>query len=101
MAAITNFSWKGRGRVWVGDTSTGGLREMGNCTAVSLAFDTTEDELPDYRTTADGNYASDVQIVINGALGKDVAPCDPDVDGDGFVNAMDIQLVILGALDLI
>ena len=62
MTAITNFAWKGRGRVWVGDSATGGLREMGNCTAVSIAFDTTEDELPDYRTTADGNYASDVQI---------------------------------------
>lgn len=62
MAAITNFAWKGRGRVWVGDSATGGLRELGNCTSVSIAFDTTEDELPDYRTTADGNYASDVQI---------------------------------------
>lgn len=62
MTAISNFSWKGRGRVWVGDTATGALREMGNCSAVSIAFDTTEDNLLDYRTTADGNYASDVQI---------------------------------------
>ena len=29
MAAITNFAYKGRGRIWVGDSATGDLRELG------------------------------------------------------------------------
>jgi len=42
--------------------------------------------------------AVDVQLVINGALGIDVAPVDPDINGDGAVNAVDVQLVINAAL---
>jgi uncharacterized repeat protein (TIGR01451 family) len=43
--------------------------------------------------------ASDVQLVINAALGRPVAwPCD--VNGDGRVNATDVQSVINAALGL-
>ena len=43
--------------------------------------------------------AVDVQLVINRALGLSV-PQNCDVDGDGKVNAVDVQLVINGALGL-
>ena len=48
----------------------------------------------------DGNgfvNAIDVQLVINAALGSDGA-YDCDVDGNGFVDALDVQLVINAAL---
>jgi len=50
----------------------------------------------------DGNgfvNALDVQLVINAALGEDVS-WDCDVDGNGFVNALDVQLVINAALGI-
>jgi len=43
--------------------------------------------------------AVDVQLVINGALGLPVA-FPTDVDGDATTNAVDVQLVINGALGL-
>lgn len=47
----------------------------------------------------DGNLdgyvnAIDVQLVINATLDLDISPYDVDVDGDGEVKAADIQLVI-------
>ncbi len=44
--------------------------------------------------------AVDVQLVVNGALGIDIAPFDADVNSDGEVNAVDAQLVINAALGL-
>lgn len=44
--------------------------------------------------------AVDVQLVINGALGLDIGAADADVDNDGDVDAVDVQLVINGALGL-
>lgn len=44
--------------------------------------------------------AVDVQIVINGALGLDTGGADPDINGDGQVNAEDVQLVVNAALGL-
>ena len=38
------------------------------------------------------------RLVINGALGIDVAPYDPDVNADGAIDSIDIQLVINGAM---
>lgn len=49
----------------------------------------------------DGNGfvdAVDIQLVINGSLGIDISPFDADVNGDLEVNAVDIQLVINGVL---
>jgi hypothetical protein len=49
----------------------------------------------------DGNRlidATDVQLMINGALGLDIGNLDADVNGDASVNAIDVQLVINGAL---
>ncbi len=43
--------------------------------------------------------ATDVQLVVNSALGLAVAH-DCDVDGDGVVNALDIQRVINAALGI-
>jgi len=43
--------------------------------------------------------ATDVQLVINSALGIEV-PWGCDIDGDGFVNAVDVQLVINAALGI-
>jgi len=59
--------------------------------------------LPTERHPADINgdgalNAVDVQLVINGALGVDIAPYNPDITGDGAVNAVDVQLVINAAL---
>jgi hypothetical protein len=45
--------------------------------------------------------AVDVQLVINAALGLSIAPFNADVNGDGTVNAVDVQLVINAALGLI
>lgn len=45
--------------------------------------------------------AVDVQLVINGALGLPTPNADPDVNGDEVVNAIDIQLVINGVLGII
>jgi len=42
--------------------------------------------------------AVDVQLIINGALGLTIRPFDPDVNGDEAVNAVDVQLAINGAL---
>jgi len=44
--------------------------------------------------------AVDVQLVINAALGLSIAPFNADVNGDGAVNAVDVQLVINAALGL-
>ncbi len=44
--------------------------------------------------------ASDVQLVINGALGIDIGIANADVNRDGTVNASDVQLVINAALGL-
>jgi hypothetical protein len=44
--------------------------------------------------------AVDVQLVINGVLGIIIAPADGDVNGDGAVNAVDVQSVINTALGL-
>ena len=42
--------------------------------------------------------AIDIQIVVNAALGIDTSPHSGDASGDGFVNAVDIQLVINAVL---
>ncbi|MBI4560247.1 MAG: hypothetical protein HY706_21870 [Candidatus Hydrogenedentes bacterium] len=47
-----------------------------------------------------GIDASDVQLVINGALGLDVNGLVADVDGNGNVDAVDVQKVINAALGL-
>jgi len=55
------------------------------------------------RTDLDGDgtvNAVDVQLVINGALGLDIGDVIADVNGDGDVNAVDVQLVINAALGL-
>jgi len=44
--------------------------------------------------------AVDVQLVINAALGIDIGGLNADVNGDGFVNAVDVQLVINAALGI-
>ncbi|MBI4560304.1 MAG: carboxypeptidase regulatory-like domain-containing protein [Candidatus Hydrogenedentes bacterium] len=44
--------------------------------------------------------AVDVQLVINAALGINIAPFDADIDRDNTVNAVDVQLVINAALGL-
>ena len=63
MAAITNFAYKGRGRVWVGAAGTdSAMRELGNISALNLTFTTEEQTLRDYRTCAGGNYASSLQV---------------------------------------
>jgi len=47
---------------------------------------------------ADGRFdAADVQLVINGVLGRPVS-VDPDIDDDGRIDAMDVQLVINAVL---
>ncbi|MBI4557722.1 MAG: proprotein convertase P-domain-containing protein [Candidatus Hydrogenedentes bacterium] len=47
-----------------------------------------------------GVTATDVQLVINAALGLDIGGLDADVNNDNIVNATDIQLVINAALGL-
>jgi glucose/arabinose dehydrogenase len=42
--------------------------------------------------------AVDVQIVVNGALGLDTEGTDPDINDDTLVNAEDVQLAINAAL---
>jgi hypothetical protein len=44
--------------------------------------------------------AVDVQLVINAALGISIAPFNADVNGDGSINAVDVQQVINAALGL-
>lgn len=44
--------------------------------------------------------AVDIQLVINGALGIDIGGVDADVNGDNAVNAVDVQLVINAALGI-
>ena len=44
--------------------------------------------------------AVDVQLVINAALGISIAPFNADVNGSGSVNAVDVQLVINAALGI-
>lgn len=56
MAAITNFAYKGRGRVYYDG------RELGNVSACELSFSVEEQTQKDYRTCAGGNYASSIDI---------------------------------------
>ena len=44
--------------------------------------------------------AVDVQLVVNGALGIDISPFSADISGDAEVNAEDVQLGINAALGL-
>lgn len=44
--------------------------------------------------------AIDVQLVINGALALDIMPYNSDVDLSGLTDAIDVQLVINAVLDL-
>ena len=44
--------------------------------------------------------ASDIQLVINAALGYIIAPFEADINGDGAIDAVDIQLVTNAALGL-
>ena len=54
--------------------------------------------LSDGDLDADGQVgAADVQLVVNAVLGLDVAPIDADVDGRGL-SATDIQAVVNQAL---
>lgn len=63
MAAITNFAYKGRGRVWVGAASTStSMRELGNISSLELSFTTDEQTQKDFRTCAGGNYASSLSV---------------------------------------
>lgn len=47
-----------------------------------------------------GTDATDVQLVINAALGLDIGGLDADINDDNAVNASDVQLVINAALGL-
>lgn len=50
---------------------------------------------------SDGNVdAVDVQLAINAALGISINPYDADVNGDSSIDAVDIQVVINAALGL-
>jgi hypothetical protein len=42
--------------------------------------------------------ATDVQLVVKAAIGKDIGGLNADIDGDAKVNATDVQMVINGAL---
>ena len=53
---ITNFAYKGRGRVYLDG------REIGNVTSLELSFATEESSVKDYRTCSGGNYASSIDI---------------------------------------
>ncbi len=60
------------------------------------------DKADDNPADIDGDFrvdAMDVQLVINGALRLSV-PYDTDIDGDGRTDAMDVQLVINAALGI-
>ncbi|MBI5095461.1 MAG: VCBS repeat-containing protein [Candidatus Hydrogenedentes bacterium] len=73
-----------------------------------VTFDTTHFTIfavSDMLTLGDVNYdgvvnAVDIQLVINGALSIDISPYNGDIDGDGQVNAVDVQLAINAALGL-
>lgn len=56
MATISNFAYKGRGRVYLDG------REIGNVSNLELSFSTEETSIKDYRTCAGGNYASSIDI---------------------------------------
>ena len=44
--------------------------------------------------------AMDVQLIINASLGIDISPFSGDVNGDSSIDAVDVQMVINGALGL-
>jgi len=83
--------------------SAGGSYEVtGGFIAVFLG-DTTPD--PPAFHPADINQdgtvnAVDVQLVINAALGLSIVPYNADINGDGTVNAVDVQQVINAALGI-
>ena len=58
-------------------------------------------EFIDFDINGDGvTDASDIQLVINAALGFIIAPFDADINGDGAIDAVDIQLTTNAALGL-
>ena len=76
--------------------------EHGSSTETKTAYITATETSGQNQTDIDGNgavNASDVQLVINAALGIDTG-YNCDVDGDGATNATDVQLVINAALGL-
>lgn len=77
MADITNFAYKGRGRIWVGDLESLALREFGNCSSAEMAFTVEEQTLKDFRTCAGGNYASGIDI-SDGSLSLVIHDLSPE-----------------------
>ncbi len=60
-----------------------------------------EEEFAPEDVNADGEVnAVDIQLVINAALGIDISPYDGDVTGNGKVDAVDVQRVINAALGI-
>ncbi len=58
-------------------------------------------EFIDFDINGDGVIdAADIQLVINAALGYDVSPVNGDINGDGRVDAVDVQLTTNAALGL-
>jgi len=58
-------------------------------------------DTPDEDIDADGNInAVDIQLVINGALAIDTGGAVVDVDGDGDIDAVDVQSTINAALGI-
>jgi hypothetical protein len=50
----------------------------------------------DYSGTVD---SGDIQKVVNAALGSDITPFQGDLDGSGRVDAVDVQLIVIGVLN--
>jgi hypothetical protein len=85
-----------------GRMSGGGYEVTGGFIAVFLAEQPPDP--PEFHP-ADINQdgvvnAVDVQLVINAALGLSIVPYNADINGDGTVNAVDVQLVINAALGI-
>ncbi len=69
--------------------------------ALTVVFDVTEAAFHTCDIDRDGDVdAVDVQLVINAALSLDIAGRDADVNDDGAVSAVDVQMVINAALGL-
>lgn len=81
------------------DSDDGGVNDGDEVAAGTSPTDPDDDNPMD--VNLDGAVdAVDVQLVINAALGINVAPWNADVNRDSDINALDVQLVINAALGL-
>ncbi|MFW6344764.1 MAG: hypothetical protein ACOC0M_00310 [Halomonas sp.] len=89
--AQQDYSYIGKGRIFAGKRSGGGLLPVGNCSALTLTAEETKQELPDYTTPGGGtrNSVSRISRVGMSMTAHDLSPQNLAMAYRGTVNEVD------------